>query len=441
MPAKHHNLLQIFCIGLLLLGVSACADKKNKPLEGERISVLQLQRDLTPDPLLTDLGVNMSETWINKYWPQAGGYPNHAMGNLALGSDLKKLWRSSIGAGSSRHLPLIIQPIVADGMIFTVDAKARLTAFDANNGKKLWQMRLTPENEEREAVLGGGLAFAQGRLFVTSGYNELRAIDPKTGETAWTARTKAPTRAPPASLDGRVFVMTLDNQLSAFSADDGALLWTHSGVAEATGLLGSASPAADRSAAVAAFSSGEIFALRPENGRVLWMDNLASIRRAGSLASIADIRGLPVIDRGIVYAVSYGGRMVAIDQRSGARVWQKEIGGAETPWVADNTVFVLTDDQQLLALSREAGEIIWITKLPMFEDSEKHKNPIVWTGPILAGGRLILGSSKDHIAEIDAQNGKLLNKWKASAGVTVPPLVADNTLFILSEDGTLTAYR
>lgn len=441
MPAKFSQFTRIACLCLALLTVSACAGDKKKPLEGQRLSVLQLQKDLAPDPLLTGDGVSAPESWINKYWPQSGGYPNHAMGNLSLAPQIKKAWRVSIGDGGSRQLPLIIQPIVADNVIYTVDAKARMSAFDATTGKKLWRVRLTPENEDREAVLGGGMAFAQGRLFVSAGYNEVRALDPKTGSTIWTAKTLAPTRAPPASLDGRVFVMTMDNQLVALSADTGTVLWTHSGVAETTGLLGSASPAADRTVAVAAFSSGEVFALRPENGRVMWMDNLASVRRAGSLSSIADIRGLPVLDRGIAYAVSYGGRMVAIDQRTGVRIWQKEIGGAETPWVAADTVFVLTDDQQLVALTRESGDIAWVTRLPMYEDPDDRKNPIVWTGPVMAGGRLILASSMGHVAEISPQSGKLLEKWKASNNVTIPPLVADNTLFILSEDGELTAYR
>jgi outer membrane protein assembly factor BamB len=180
--------------------------------------------------------------------------------------------------------------------------------------------------------------------------------------------------------------------------------------------------------------------LRTENGQVVWQDNLSAVRRAGAISVIADIRGQPVIDQGLVYAVSYSGRMVAIDAVSGQRVWQREIGSAETPWAADGTVFVLTTEQQLLALSRLNGDIRWINPLPRFKGSDKDKT-IIWTGPVLAGGRLILANSDGQMVEIDPQTGKTLKQSELAGDVMVAPVVAGNTLLILTESGKLVAYR
>src|SRR5690606_813248 len=152
----------------------------------------------------------------------------------------------------------------------------------------------------------------------------------------WRKTLPAPSRAAPTIMDHRLFLVTIDNRLMTFSIEDGTLLWEFAGLSETAGLVGAASPAANREIVIPAFSSGELFALRVENGSVAWADNLSSSRRIGNLAALADIRGLPVMDKGIIFAISYGGRLVAIDERTGTRIWQREIGGSETPWVAGN---------------------------------------------------------------------------------------------------------
>ena len=411
-------------------------EKSNK-----RLSVLQYQAEIEPDVAGSMDEIMIPTSWDNKFWPQSGGYPSHSMGNLGLGVHLKKAWESSVGEDGGNRELLITQPIVVEGTVYTLDTEARLSAFDTKKGKRKWKKSFVPKGEEKYGVMGGGVAFARNKLFLTTGYAQVLALNPETAEVLWKQDLPSPARAAPSVMSGQVYVMTLDNKIQAFSAEDGAPLWTFSGVAETTNLLGSSSPAVDRNVVIATFSSGEIVALRAENGRVIWSDNLASMRRVGSLSAIADIRGLPVIDKGIVYAISYSGRMVAIDERTGTRLWQKQIGGAETPWAAGDNVFVLTSNQELLALDRRSGDVNWVSKLPRFKDPETRKDPVVWTGPVLAGNRLIAISNKGHVIEISPLTGELLHKWKTDDGVTVPPVVADNTLYLLTNKGDLIAYR
>ncbi|MFH1159039.1 MAG: PQQ-binding-like beta-propeller repeat protein [Pseudomonadota bacterium] len=438
------HLLALLGLPLLLSGCGSFDDMFNDtglaPLKGERISVLQLQTELTPNPELQNAPVLLPEPWTNKYWSQAGGAPSHAMGHLSLGKDLKKVWNVSIGSGGDRRNPLITQPAIADGMVFAVDTSGRTTAFALADGRKKWQASPVPPGEEDSGTIGGGVAWAAGRLYVTNGYKQLLCLNPATGATVWRVATPSPARAAPSVLDGRVYLITLDNRLMVFSAADGTPLWNYASVTETTNLLGSASPAVDAFAAVFPMSSGEIVGLRVENGQVVWEDNLSGSRRIGALSSIADIRGQPVIDQGLVYAASYSGRMVAIDEISGQRVWQREVGSAEMPWAAGASVFIVSSGQQLIALTRQNGDIRWITPLMRFEDKNK-ENPVVWTGPVLAGGRLILASNRGQMVEVDPQSGKILKQTGLPGGVTIAPLVSDNTLIFLTRQGELVAYR
>ncbi len=418
------------------------SDKEAAPLEGERISVLELAQSLEPeDPVLEAQGLLAPSAWRNEFWPQVGGYPNHSMQHLELApGPLGEVWSVDIGDGSSDKLPLTAQPIVVDGLVFTMDTDSRLSAFDVVSGKLLWDTDVADPDED-DTVISGGIGYANGVLFVTNGFNELLSVNPKSGDMNWRKKLPAPARAAPTIMDGRVFVTTLDNRLIALSATDGAMLWEHRGLNETAGLLGAASPAASRDIVIPVFSSGEVTALRVENGSVAWSDNLSNLRRFGGLSGLADIKGLPVIDKGLVVAISYSGRLVAIDERSGTRVWQREIGGSQTPWLAGNHVFVLSSDNELIAMGRDNGVIRWVTDLPRFEDADDKEGPIVWTGPILAGGRLILAGSRGRILEIIPETGKPLGQWSVGETVSIPPVIAGGTLFILTEDGMLSAFR
>jgi outer membrane protein assembly factor BamB len=238
-------------------------------------------------------------------------------------------------------------------------------------------------------------------------------------------------------MDGRLYVTTVENKLIAMNATDGAPLWEYAGISEMAGLVGAASPGANHEIVVPVFTSGEITALRIENGSVAWTDNLSTVRNFGGVESLADIKAMPVMEKGIIIAISFGGRLVAIDERSGNRIWQREIGGINTPWLAGNHLFVLSLNNELIALGRETGSIRWVTKLPRSVDDD----PLMFTGPMLAGGRLLCFGSDGRIIEADPVEGKIIREWDSGSDLHIPPIVAGGTLYLLSDDGILTAYR
>ena len=440
---KHSGLVLALMV-FSLTALTACSgDDKKAPLPGERLSVLELQSALEPDdPSLNEQGLIMPAAWRNQFWPQAGGYPNHSMQNLSLGPEpLKKLWQADIGKGGTDEIPLTAEPVVVDKTIFTLDSEALLSAFSTETGKTMW-LRYVGSEKDDDPVIGGGIAYGGGRLYVTNGYNELLAVNPQNGKIFWRVKIPAPSRAAPTIIDNRIYVTTLDNRLLALNETDGSIIWQHQALTESAGIVGAASPAANRDIVIAAFSSGELTALRVENGSVAWSDNLANLQRLGGLSGLSDIRGLPVIDKGMVIAISFSDKLVAIDERTGTRIWQREIGGAETPWLAGNHLFVVTNENELVALGRDKGAIRWVTKLPSFKDPEDKDDPLFWTGPLLAGGRLIVAGNDGRILEFDPDNGKKVGEWNVgNKSITITPIIANETIYILSDDGTLAAYK
>ncbi len=431
----------------LVLGLAACdlvtgliEEDEPPPLPGRRISVLTLDRSLEPDPRLADTSVHLPRPVRNPDWPQNGGYPDHAMHHLEVGDTLSEAWRADVGTGSDDELKLIGPPTVAAGRVYAIDAEGLVSAFNAVTGALLWEVETNPEDED-DGGLGGGLAFADGLVFVTTGFGEVIALEAANGRTIWRRSVGHPMRAPPTVDGRRVFAITYDNHLFALDSGDGSVLWEHAGIVESAAMLGAASPAVEGDIAVVPFSSGELVALRVENGRVLWSDTLMIQTGMGALAALNDIKGSPVIDKGTVYAISHGGRLVAIDLRTGARQWDREISGLQTPWIAGDFLYVVAADGDVICIARESGRIRWVVSLPRFEDPVDRDDPVFWSGPALVSDRLIVVGSMGDAVAISPYTGRLLGRIGMPDGVLVPPVVADGTLYILTEDADLIALR
>jgi outer membrane protein assembly factor BamB len=430
--------LRSLLVVLPTLALIACETTK-PPLPGERLSVLSLDKALEPDPEIALLEVRLPRPVVNNDWPDAGGYPNHVMQHVALGEDISTAWRSSIGDGSSRTGRILAPPVAFGDFVYAMDANSTVSAYDRKSGKQIWEANVKPEDAGH--AFGGGVAFAEDRIFVTTGYAQIVALDAKTGKEIWRQGVIAPLRSAPTVSDGRVFAITVDNQLEVLAASDGRKLWSHTGTPESAGLLGGASPAVEGDVVVVAYSSGELFALRVENGRQLWTDSLAAARRTDALSALADIRGRPVIDRGRVFAISHSGRMVAIDLRTGERLWEQDIGGTEAPWVAGDFIYVISNDSELVCLTRRDGRVRWVEELPRYEDLKKKKGALTWSGPILGGDRLIVVASNGEALSLSPYTGAPLGRVKLPDGTFLTPIIANETLFVLTDAADLIAMR
>lgn len=435
-------LLKLFCVSVLALSVAACASKKDKnKLKGERISVLTYEQRLEADPRLADVQVQLPAPEVDKDWPQSGGNVIHAMDHPALGPNPRKIWEASIGHGSGKLARLTAGPVAADGKIFTIDTTAKVTAFDARNGKRIWSVQLKMKGEATSEAFGGGIAYDSGRIYANTGYGFVAALDAANGTEIWRQNIGVPLRGSPTVVGDRVFSITYDNQIYALAAESGLVIWNEVGIAENAGILGAASPAAEEGVVVAAYSSGEIYAMRVENGRTTWTDALSRTGQLTALATLSDIDGNPVIAGGRVYAASHSGRMAAIDLRTGERVWERNIGSSNQLWLAGDYIYVVSTDSELACLSRIDGRIRWVRQLQRYGNQEKRKDLLDWSGPILAGDRLVVVSSKGYALSVSPYTGEIISGMKMPSGVHIEPIVANETLYVLTDNGKLIAMK
>jgi outer membrane protein assembly factor BamB len=427
------------------LAASGCGifkkGKPSTPVLGERIDVLATESDVTVDPSTAALPMALPAAEVNPNWSQSGGSASKAMGQVALPAQINQAWAVSIGHGTTVDARLAAAPIVADGRVYTIDTTATVRAFDAQSGGTLWSTQFGTEKGNDAALFGGGLAFANGRIYATNGLGFVVALDATNGGIAWQVRPGGPLRGSPTVAGDALYVMSQDNQIYSLKVADGTTNWSEAASLEIAGIFGVASPAFAQGTVVAGFSSGELNAYRYENGRVVWQDTLSRTSIRTSVSALSDIDADPVIDNGQVISIGQGGRMVALELITGQRMWELNIAGIATPWVAGDWAFVVTSDAKLMAIARGTGKIRWITQLPEFHKAKSKTGPISYVGPILAGGRLIVASTEGALIFVDPDKGAIQGQTDMKASVSLPPVVANNMLYILDDDGRLHAFR
>jgi outer membrane protein assembly factor BamB len=429
----------------LALGVSGCGVfKKTQPKSlttGERIPVLNFEAKAQAEPELAEMAVVLPLADPNPEWGQPGGSASKSNGHPALPEKISPVWSVSIGQGSTGTRRLNAGPVVSGGRVFTMDTAGDVRAFDAKTGRVEWQARIALPKRNSNAAFGGGVSVADGRVFATTGYGIAAAFDAGTGKELWRQSLGEPLRGAPSVYGNRVYVLTIDNQLFALNAETGETAWNVSGTVEVAGLLGAAAPAVAQDTVVVGFSSGVLNALRAENGRTVWADALARTGRSTAMAALSDIDASPVIDRGRVYAIGHGGRMAALELATGQRVWERNFAGTSTPWVVGEFVYIVTLEGEVMCLTRREGKIRWVRALDRYKNVKKKSDPIQWSGPILAGDRLFLVSSQQQMVAMSPLTGEVLSTEKLKAPAFLGPIVADNTLYLLTDDGKLTAWR
>jgi len=407
-------------------------------LEGERIR-------LRPDPAVTAsaeaVAVPLPPARSNAEWTQTNGTASHNLGHLAGPGSLSRAWTADAGEGTSDDSVITSAPIVVGGNIYTLDAAAAVTSFAAGSGARHWRISLAPGGENGKEGFGGGLAAEGGTIYAATGFGEVLAISAASGEILWRQSFGAPFRAAPAAAQGLVVAVTRDNRAVGLDGATGKVRWRVDAASSDAGLLGGASPAIAGRLVALPYASGELVGVDGGSGRQLWSAVLSSGRKGLARSAITDISGDPVVVGPYVVAANQSGRMIAIDGRSGQRVWTRNLGSMAPIWAAGDTIFLVSDDAKLMRLSARDGRTLWSSQMPAYEDPEDFEDPISYSGPVLVGGRLLLTDSLGNLLSFDAQSGAAQPGARVEGGSLTGPVVANGTVYVLSDNGTLHAFR
>jgi outer membrane protein assembly factor BamB len=410
------------------------------PQDG-RVSILAFEQDVTADPTLAARTIVVPPPVDLVEWSQPGGTPDNSPPNSTGSGVLQRAWRADLGAGSDGRVQIAAPPVVAEGRLFFIDANQRVIAVNAADGNRVWSETLRPSDSRDRTARGGGVAAAGGRLFVTTGFGFIAALDARTGDEVWRTNGGAPFHSAPVVSGGRVYATTNDSELMAFDANTGEVIWNYQAIAEQARILSAPSVAVDGETVIAPFASGELIALLGANGRRLWSDSLSRSGRLTSLSAINDIAGRPVIEQGIVYAASHSGVLAGIDIRAGQRGWSRPFASTQTPWVAGDVLYAVSVDGELVAFDRMTGNAFWVQQLRRYRNERERTGRVAWTGPVMIGSRLVLANSLGEVVAVSPENGQTVATADVDDPVFIPPIVANGLVYIVTDKARLIAFR
>jgi len=452
-------------LSLALSGLSGCSDslpslpkmgdlnpwkEQVPPLPGKRIPVIPATDKSVGELADASKPIVVPPPRMNDAWTQAGGAANSAPGNLALSSaTLSQAWSASAGSGTTKVGRISAPPIIYDGRVYALDSDGNVSAFALSGGSAVWRTSLAPQNENKgpsfsavaENILyltaadgggyGGGLAADDGRIFATSGYGTVMALDPASGNHVWEKNIGVPIRVAPTVSSDRVFVVTVEGKVYCLSTIDGAELWVVRGLPQQASLGLNASPSVEDDVVIVPYATGDVVALRVADGSGLWSESLSRNRTTSQLASMSDA-ARPAVDNGTVFAVSHGGRMTATATKTGERLWSLSVPSIQPPCVAGDSVFVVDTTGMLMAIDRREGKVQWSAKLP---------GATTWAGPVLANGILWLASKDGTLAGVDATTGRVTGQVNVGDPVYISPVVAQGRMFVLTDNAKLIAFN
>ncbi|MEM9575905.1 MAG: PQQ-binding-like beta-propeller repeat protein [Pseudomonadota bacterium] len=440
-PAKRGLIFTLAAITFL----AACAED-DFILPGKRESVsaiLDGEAAAEIGPAQNEVrAIRLPAQQANASWPQAIGTPQFRVDHPALSSQPARIWTANIGEGDGRKQRINAAPVVANGLIYTLDAETLVTAT-STSGATVWRTDLQPARDKSGQATGGGLAFDNGRLYVSIGYGNLVALDAATGAEIWRQRLDGTASGTPTVFDGLVYLTVGDDRGWAISADEGRVKWQLTASPDVTNVLGAPAPAVSGDLAIFAFGSGEIQAVFRQGGLRRWDSSVAGERAGTALGNVGDITAPPVIVGNRVYAGNQSGRVVALNLESGERLWTANEGAVGNILPAGDSLFILTDLNELMRIDASNGQRIWGTPLPRFTTNRARRRAEVYAhhGPILAGGRIYVASNDGLLRSFDPESGAELASVEIPGGATTRPVVAGGVLYVVSSRGQLHAFR
>jgi outer membrane protein assembly factor BamB len=439
-----------FITGAVLMSamvLGACTDPE-VILPGKREALRSVLQDPAEQISLDEVGENqnraisLGKTTNNASWSQGTGTQTYRPAHPALGSSLQLAWSANIGAGDSRKHRVTADPVVAKGVIYTLDATSTVTATNTS-GAAVWSKDIRPERDSDGDATGGGLAVYEGTLYVSLGFGDLVAMDATTGAVRWRQQLDATGSGQPTVSGNLVYLLAGDDTGWAIDTKTGRVEWQISGAASVSNVLGAPAPVVADDLAIFAFGSGEVQAVFRRGGLRRWDASILGERPGRALSKIDDLTGAPVVDGSVLYVGNQAGRIAAINISSGSRIWTAREGAVGPVWPAGDSIFAVTDRNELVRLDASDGSRVWGVQLPNFVKSKPRKTSEIFThhGPIVAGGRVIIASNDGVLRAFDPRDGSLIATTDVPGGATTAPVVAGSTLYVVGRKGQLHAFR
>lgn len=434
------KLAAFFCTIFFLF---AC-DKDQEYDKAKSISAFASIDPIKLDSALETTSIKLPQQKNNNFWSGSPSAQNQQIENIAKNFTLKtrgffgnKATEISLDKSSQTWFfysgsnvdHFVFSPVIKDEKIFILDTAGVLVARDLKTEKKIWKSRIFKKSFLKNYKTPK-ISYADGKIFAIAGVNKIAAASEVDGKVLWSKEISSIPVSTPISDGNLVYVSTNDNKLYALSVASGELEWVQSAIIRPTAIFGAADPVIYKNFIIVSYSSGEIYAVDKRTGEPLWSQDLNVNKATNSDFYLNDIDATPYVQNDVIYSIGNGGLMMALKVKDGNYLWKKEIAGIVDFWGAGEFLFVVNNDDKLLAISKKTGGIKWISQLPNFIKEKKPQTKIIYSGVVMAGDKLLISRFDGMLLVVSPLDGKIEKTFSIGKKISHSPVVVDGKIYL-----------
>lgn len=336
---------------------------------------------------------------------------------------LKTQWSRSIGDGQGKTYNRLVPAIDGDS-IFAADVTGLVMGLDRLTGKVLWKQDL-------DTGISGAVGAGYGLVLVGTLKGEVIALDSISGEEKWRARVNSEVLSAPVTNGDIVLVQTQDDTLYAFEAYSGNQRWVFNNTPAVLTLRGSSTPLLTNNLAIAGLSTGKVLALDTARGLPIWEQRVAMPQGRSELERIVDIDGGLLQSGSIVYAVSYQGRLAALELSSGRILWERQASSSMGMAQGYGSIYVSEADGSLVGVDERSASALWTN------DSLQRRQ---LSAPAVLSSYVLVGDLEGYLHLVSQVDGRFVGRERIdSAGLRAQPLVEGDWVYAYGNGGKLVA--
>jgi outer membrane protein assembly factor BamB len=338
---------------------------------------------------------------------------------------INELWDKDFGSVDT-NITMRLQPVIAENAVFAIDSDGDVTAYRKDNGNTLWQ-------SDVDMDITAGLGVNDDYLYAGTTEGEVIALSRKDGKLVWKKALSSEILSPPVATASRVLVQTVDGKLLSLNAGSGKRQWVYQRREPALSLRGTSTPIIFQGVVVSGYGGGILVALRLSDGRLLWERPVSYPKGRNEVQRLADVDASPLVAGYRLFAVSFQGKLIALDMRSGRKSWSKTVS-SYVSMTADRRYVYVTDEHGVVrAYDQASGSVIWV--------QDKLKGRRI-SAPAVAGSYILVGDLSGYTHWLNSRDGSLAGRHRLSGNAIIAQPVVDNdTAFVSTVGGDLVALQ
>jgi outer membrane protein assembly factor BamB len=351
--------------------------------------------------------------------------PPAELAKIAARLEIDRVWSTGLGGGAD-VLRLALRPHIVGERVYAVSHDGEIEALEAANGHRIWRT-------DTKLPLSAGPGADESLVAAGSSDGDVVALDAETGAERWRTTLTSEVLASPIVAGDAIYVRTVDGRLFALSATDGSRRWEVLEPVPRLSLRGTAAPVLAGDAVVCGFDSGKVVSVERANGDVLWDTMVSAPHGRTELERLVDLDAGIKVAGDDLYVVGFQGRMAMLARDSGQIWWARDMSSYRGFGIDDDNLYVTDAESNVIAMRRRDGTTVW-------EQAALHRRGV--TAPAVEPNGLVVGDFEGYVHWLDRSSGEIIARAKTDGErITNSPVVVDGTVYLMTDGGTLIAFR